>query len=226
MTTFERPKTAQEAVLLEIRTRLTDGRLPPGSAVRPDAIGDELGVSAVPVREALRILEGEGQVSYRPHRGYLVSEFDHKDLEEIYLIRELLEAEAVRQAIPQLEPLDLERMRDELAIMENAGEDILALMAAKRRFHFALFEGAGMPHVIRILRVLWDSSDAYRSMLFTNQQNRAAVYAKHVRLMELIEHRDIAGTIAELNEHRRTAVANLEMALMSVSDDEVVAENS
>ena len=49
--------------------------------------------------EIYYILEGEGQVSYRPHRGYLVSEFDHKDLEEIYLIRELLEAEAVREVV-------------------------------------------------------------------------------------------------------------------------------
>lgn len=215
MTTFERPKTAQEAVLLEIRSRLKDGRLPPGSAVRPDAIGDELGVSAVPVREALRILEGEGQVSYRPHRGYLVSEFDHKDLEEIYLIRELLEAEAVRQAIPRLEEAELERMVVELDIMSTAGEDVLTLMAAKRRFHFTLFEAADMPHVIRILRVLWDSSDSYRSLLFMNQENRDAVHEKHVRLMELIVHRDIAGTIAELNEHRHTAVANLARDLVS-----------
>ena len=219
MTTFERPKTAQEAVLLEIRQRLVDGRLPPGSAVRPDAIGDELGVSAVPVREALRILEGEGQVSYRPHRGYLVSEFDHHDLEEIYRIRELLEAEAVRAAIPLLDDEDLQRMRVELDVMEAAGNDILELMAAKRRFHFTLFEASEMPHVTRILRVLWDSSDAYRSLLFMQPKNRDAVHEKHSRLMELVAARDVEGTIAELDEHRRNAVAELESDRIPVPSD-------
>lgn len=215
MATFERPKTAQEAVLVEIRQRLIDGRLPPGSALRPDAIGDELGVSAVPVREALRILEGEGQVSYRPHRGYLVNEFDFGDIKEIYLIRELLEAEAVRAAVPLLDDEDLQRMQVELDLMEEAGDDILELMAAKRRFHFTLFEASEMPHVTRILRVLWDSSDAYRSLLFMHAENRQAVHEKHHRLLKLVADGDIEGTIAELNEHRRHAVTVLEADLSS-----------
>ena len=57
-------------------------------------------MSAVPVREALRILEGEGHVHYRPHRGYVVAALDVDDLTEIYRIRELLETEAVRQSHP------------------------------------------------------------------------------------------------------------------------------
>ena len=217
MTTFERPKTAQEAVLVEIRQQLLDGRLPPGSAVRPDAIGEELGVSAVPVREALRILEGEGQVSYRPHRGYLVNKFDLGDIKEIYLIRELLEAEAVRAAIPILEEEDHRRMHAELELMAEAKDDILELMAAKRRFHFALFEASEMPHVTRILRVLWDSSDAYRSLLFTHAENRQAVYEKHRRLLDLIASEDIEATIAELNSHRHYAVDVLEADLAAGS---------
>lgn len=65
---FRRPPTAQAAVLAELRVWISEGRLRPGEQVLSDVIAQELGVSRVPVREALRILEGEGQVTYTPTR--------------------------------------------------------------------------------------------------------------------------------------------------------------
>ncbi len=218
MTAFVRPKTAQEAVLAELRQRLLDGRLRPSSAIRPDAIGSELGVSAVPVREALRILEGEGQVSYRPHRGYLVTELDVVDLKEIYRIRELLEAEAVRHAVAELQPEDLERMRDAIGEMERVEEDIVGLTAANRRFHFTLLEAAQMPHLNRVIRGLWDSSDPYRSLYFMRSENRQRVYEEHRRILDAVEAGDVDRIIEELTVHRRHAVAEFESGLMPISE--------
>lgn len=215
---FERPKTAQEAVLSEIRQRLLDGRLRPSSAIRPDALGSELGVSAVPVREALRILEGEGQVSYRPHRGYLVAELDIGDLREIYRIRDLLEAEAVRGAVGELQPEDIERMRDAMLEMESVESDIVGLTAANRRFHFTLLEAAQMPHLNRLIRGLWDSSDPYRSHYFMRPQNRKRVYEEHRRILDAVEAGDADRIIEELAVHRQNAVAEFETGLMPISE--------
>lgn len=209
---FERPKTAQEAVLLELRKRLLDGRLQPGEAIRPDAVGEELGVSAVPVREALRILEGESQVRYRPHRGYLVTELDIKDLREIYGIRELLEAEAVRHAIGKLDKHDLEEMRSAMQEMESAGDDIFGLTTANRRFHFTIFEAADMPHLQRMITWLWDTSEPchYRSPSFMRPENRAQVDAEHHGIMDAVTAGDVDKVISELREHRQHALAALE----------------
>jgi DNA-binding GntR family transcriptional regulator len=97
------PPTRHVAVLSELRKRIVEATLRPGDQIFADAIAEELHVSRIPVREALRVLEGEGQVFYEPHRGYFVAELRLRDLRELYLMRELLEAEALRLSVPQLD---------------------------------------------------------------------------------------------------------------------------
>ncbi len=209
MSSFERPKTAQEAVLAEIREQLLDGRLAPGVSVRPDALGDELGVSAVPVREALRILEGEGHVHYRPHRGYVVATLDVDDLIEIYRIRELLETEAVRRAIPQLRGDTVARLREIVHEMDEVQDDVISLTAVNRRFHFTLFEAAEMPQLVRVLRILWDSSDRYRLRYLMSPENRRLVHDQHQRMMQAVSDRDVETFIDESQKHRAHAIGAL-----------------
>lgn len=217
MNSFKRPKTAQEAVLLEIRQRLRDRRLSPGSAIRPDAIGAELGVSAVPVREALRILEGEGHVEYRPHRGYMVAELDIDDLTEIYRIRELLENEAVRGAAGALGPDHLAELHGLIAEMAEVDDDVTALTAVNRRFHFTVFEAAGMPQTLRVLRILWDASDRYRSRYLSRPENRQLALEQHQRIVAGLTAGDLDKVIEEMRLHREQAVAAL--AMLGLSSD-------
>jgi DNA-binding GntR family transcriptional regulator len=82
-----RPPTTQEAVLAELRRMIARGEIRPGAQIVQDALADELGVSRVPLREALKMLEGEGLVTYRPHHGYFVTELSLADLLEVYRIR-------------------------------------------------------------------------------------------------------------------------------------------
>ncbi len=213
MNSFERPMTAQEAVLAEIRRQLLDGRLAPGVSVRPDALGEQLGVSAVPVREALRILEGEGHVQYRPHRGYVVAALDVEDLIEIYRIRELLETEAVRRAIPQLRTETVARLREIVHEMEQVQDDVMSLTSVNRRFHFTLFEAAEMPQLVRVLRILWDSSDRYRLRYLMSPENRQLVHDQHHRMMQAVADGDVESFVDESHKHRNHAIAALAEAL-------------
>ena len=206
---FERPKTAQEAVLAEIREQLLDGRLAPGVSIRPDALGEELGVSAVPVREALRILEGEGHVHYRPHRGYVVAALDVDDLIEIYRIRELLETEAVSRAIPRFRGETVARLREVVREMDEVQDDVISLTAVNRRFHFTLFEAAEMPQLVRVLRILWDSSDRYRLRYLMSAENRQLVHDQHQRMMQAVADGDVATFLDESHKHRAHAIAAL-----------------
>lgn len=220
MSSFERPKTAQEAVLAEIREQLLDGRLAPAESIRPDALGDELGVSAVPVREALRILEGEGHVHYRPHRGYVVAALDVNDLVEIYRIRELLETEAVRRAIPRLRSDTVVRLREIVHEMDEVQDDVISLTAVNRRFHFTLFEAAEMPQLVRVLRILWDSSDRYRLRYLMSPENRQLVHDQHQRMMQAVADGDVETFIDESQKHRSHAIAALAEAF-AVAEIEV-----
>ena len=219
MSSFERPKTAQEAVLAEIREQLLDGRLAPGGSIRPDALGEELGVSAVPVREALRILEGEGHVHYRPHRGYVVATLDVDDLIQIYRIRELLETEAVHRAIPRLQGDTVVRLREIVNEMDEVQDDVISLTAVNRQFHFTLFEAAEMPQLVRVLRILWDSSDRYRVRYLTSPENRRLVHDQHRRMMRAVADRDVETFVDESHKHRAHAIAALADTFASAAEE-------
>ncbi|TMR05653.1 GntR family transcriptional regulator [Actinomadura soli] len=209
-----RPPTAQQFVLEEIRRAITSGELRPGDPIRQDALAAELGVSRVPLREALKILEGEGLVAYRVHRGYGVVSLSMDDLREVYRIRELLEAEAVRRAIGELTAADLDRLEEIQRGVERAGEagDVAGMAAANRRFHFTLFECSGMPRLVRHIRLLWEATDAYRSLYYSDGENRQRVNREHRATLAALHDRDAEKAIASLDEHRAHAVAALELA--------------
>ena len=215
-TTPRRPPTAQEFVLGEVRRMIATGNLRAGEQIKQDALAEQLGTSRVPLREALKILEGEGQVTYHPHRGYFVANLSADDLIEVYRIRQLLEDEAVSRAIPLLTADDLAQLATAMAEVEAAGErgDVPAMTASNRRFHFILIERAGLPRLTRLIRQLWDATDAYRAMYFADPVNRIQVDREHRQILDALNERDIPRSIALLNTHRDHAVRRVTKALV------------
>ncbi|BCB89912.1 GntR family transcriptional regulator [Phytohabitans suffuscus] len=215
MGTFTRPQTAQQAVLEELRRAILAGELAPGAQIVQEAVAERLGLSRVPVREALKILEGEGQVRYQAHHGYFVTELDVTELLEIYAIRDLLESAAVTAAVPRLEVEDVVRMETALADMAKAAKkaDIVAMTAANRRFHFALFEASGKPRFVKIIRQLWDASEPYRSLYYAEPVNRTVVRQEHKQIVEAARNRQADLLVKLLAEHRSHAITRLRTVL-------------
>ena len=212
---FRRPPTAQEAVLTELRRAIGTGELRAGEQVLQDALAERYGVSRVPLREALKILEGEGQVVYRPHRGYFVAELDIDDLREIYRIRDLLESEAIRVAATALSGDDLARMVEAADGVDraDAAGDLVAMTTANRRFHFIIIEAAGMPRMARLIRILWDATDAYRSLYYADRDHRVQVQQEHRAVIDALSAGDGERAVRLLRDHREHAVAAVASAL-------------
>ncbi len=215
-----RPPTAQEFVLSELRRAILSRELRPGEPIRQDALADRLGVSRVPLREALKVLEGEGQVVYRPRCGYKVADLSLDDLLEVYFIRRLLESEAVRQAVAKLTAEDLAALAAAQQEVEKASEtqDVAAMAEANRRFHFGLFERCGMPRLVRLIRLLWDATDAYRSLYYGQHSNRARVNREHRAILAALRRRDTERVVRLLEEHRNHAVEELSKVIGSAED--------
>ena len=173
--------TAQEAALNELRDRIATGLLRPGEQVRQETLGNEVGLSVVPVREALKILEAEGQVVYTPHRGYFVARLNVRELTEAYRIRELLEDEAVTRGVPALVDEDISRMAEAIKDIDRhiRAKDITAVAAANRRFHFTLFDAADMPRMTNFIRILWEMTEPYRSLYIADAAHRKQVNEEH-----------------------------------------------
>ena len=212
---FRRPPTAQEAVLVALRQAIGSGELRPGEQVRQDALAERFGVSRVPLREALKILEGEGSVTYVPHRGYFVAELSLADLEEVYRIRELLEEEAVRTAVRRLTADGLAELTALVVACEDAGRagDVAAMTAANRSLHFTLYAASGRPRLVRMVRILWDATDAYRSLYYSDPANRERVEAEHRQVLAALRADDVDEAVRLLAEHRDHAVEHIRAVL-------------
>lgn len=205
---MQRPPTTQEFVLGELRQLIVSGRLSPRQPIRQDTISHELGVSRVPLREALKTLEAEGQVIYQPHRGYSVAELSLADLLEVYRMRELLESEAARVGVERFTDTDLGRMTDAQQDIEQAADngDLAGMISANRRFHFRLLEPCGMPRLLRTVRTLWDATDAYRAVYYNSTANRDRVRREHDAIVQAATDREAEQLVRLLTEHRQHAV--------------------
>ncbi|MEU3608044.1 GntR family transcriptional regulator [Streptomyces sp. NPDC035033] len=215
-----RPQTAQQFVLEEVRAAITSGELRPGAPIRQDALAARLEVSRVPLREALKALEAEGLVVHHIHRGYFVAELSLADLEEIYRIRALLETEAVRRAMdvgPEDLTATLEEIQREVERAARAG-DVTAMAEANRRFHFTLIDACGMPRLVRMITTLWDSTDAYRSLYYTDPGHRAQAVHEHRAVLSALREGDKAAAVHWLDDHRAHAVAALRAVLTPKED--------
>ncbi|MEX2547586.1 MAG: GntR family transcriptional regulator [Chloroflexota bacterium] len=200
---IERPRTAQAAALTELRRAILRGQLKPGNPIRQDAFAQRLGVSRVPVREALKVLEGEGLVDYTVHRGYQVASLDYEEVAELYYLRRLLETEAIKLATPLINDDDLQEMDRLRASMEALPpDDMEALAQLNRQFHFVVFQAASMPRMAKFIRMLWDASDAYRSIYYADAPAVSRIHEEHRQLQEALEARDADATIEIFNEHR------------------------
>jgi DNA-binding GntR family transcriptional regulator len=182
--------------------------LRPGQRVNQEDVAERMGVSVAPVREALRVLEQEGQVTYRPRRGYFVTELRIGDLEEIYALRQVLEERAARHALPTLEDDALDRIALAAKDCADAAEagDVAAELEANRRFHFAILESPDQVHAMRLIRLLWDSTEAYRALYYNSPDERRAALDAHDRIVAAIGRRDPDRLVAELDAHRGRAL--------------------
>lgn len=207
--------TAQQVALEHLRKCLSDGSLPPDARIRQERVAAEIGASVVPVREALKILEAEGQVLYLPHRGYQVRRLGVAELVETYQLRRLLEDEAVRLGGGQLDEAAFGALESAMATMEEAAAagDVESMVEANRAFHFGILAGAQMPRMLEFVRQLWQSTDAYRSRYYNDEANRRRVNLEHRQIVLALREQRIDDAVDLLERHRQAAVDKLSRLL-------------
>jgi DNA-binding GntR family transcriptional regulator len=207
--------TVSQLAVEALRHAIVTGSLRPGERVRQEEVAESLGVSIAPVREALAMLEQEGQVSYRPRRGYFVTELRIEDLEEIYELRRVLEGRAARRALPLLDNETLERIALAARDCADAAEtdEVATELEANRRFHFALLESPDQPHTMRVIRLLWDSTEAYRALYYNSPEERRRAVDAHDRILAALRERAADELIEALDDHRERALTVLRAIL-------------
>jgi DNA-binding GntR family transcriptional regulator len=207
-----RPPTLSEVVLRDLREDLIKGRFEPGDRVRVDQIAAEFGVSALPVREALRVLLAEGRVQYTSHKGYRVTALTIPDVEEIFLMCSVLEGEALRRGVPLLEDADVARIHGLLAQLESPPQSasVWDIATIHQDFHFVSMESAGLPRIQSELRRLWDHTDHYRTLyVFGDAELMELMNAGHRSIAAACAERDAERVVELTDTHRREALSHL-----------------
>jgi DNA-binding GntR family transcriptional regulator len=184
---------------------IAEGRIDPGARVLEVALAAELGVSRVPVREALRLLEGQGLLVSRHHRGIRVIELDQAWAAQLYEVRVALERVALRQAaaLYHAEPDRLRALDMVIAGMRKAAAagDRTAVNLADLAFHETVCAESGSP----LLMTLWRAIRRHVRILFARETYRevelARVVQQHVRMRALLAAGDVAGLEREIEEH-------------------------
>lgn len=205
-----------EIVLQRLRHSFLNARFRPGDPIRVDQMAAELGVSAVPVREALRVLSAEGRVIYTSRKGYTVASLSAGEVEELFLICGLLESEALKRGVPALDAADVGRMRQLHDEMERTStrHALWRKVQVHQDFHFIPIERAGLTRVAAELRRLWGHTDHYRGLYsFVEGPVLERMTRQHRELMDACQAGDAAGVVRIMDEHRATGLAGLAESL-------------
>ena len=170
-----------------IRAMIFSGEVRPGSRVDQDLIAEQVGVSRLPVREALIMMEGEGLITNQVRRGYFIANLTPEDLHDHFYIFGLLAGLAAERAAAKMMPEELDRLREILAQSADT-EDPRALNRLNEEFHAIINRNAGSRRLRVALGVLADSMP--RSFFELNPGREKLARAEHAEIIDALARRD------------------------------------
>jgi DNA-binding GntR family transcriptional regulator len=197
-------RTTADLVLEALRQRILSGQLRPGAPLRQEALADELGVSRIPVREAIRRLEAEGLVSVHAHRGAYVCGISAADVVETFELRLQIEPWLFGEAIRAAGAGRLDAARAALDASRHA--EAADWGRVNWRLHEALYLPARRDLAMNVLRQLHDRGDRYLRFQVVNVPLRKQAHAEHLALIEYAEKGDAAGAAKALRAHIQVAL--------------------
>ncbi|MGA7271051.1 MAG: GntR family transcriptional regulator [Acidimicrobiia bacterium] len=214
-----RSGSSVDRVYEALRSAIVMGHYPPGGPLRLHELSEDLGVSLIPIREALRRLEVERLVDNRPYRGAVVASISLSDVRDAYGTRILLESEALRRAWPNID-------EEALGVARNTLDEMFAAFEAGRmeegaqlhgRYHFDLWARAESPWLDHLIRILWSHTERYRNLALVLQTPARAGKEYHQVVLAALESRDLDSAILhtreELSRARDLVIEHLSDAL-------------
>jgi DNA-binding GntR family transcriptional regulator len=193
-----RPATTVAWILQNLRTAILEGSLEAHALVRQDELAATYGVSRMPIREAIRLLEAEGLVVSRPNRGVVVAPLDPDDAQEIFDVRGVLEPLALRRSIPRLTDLQKQQAKAALDALEHSDPEDSA--AAHRAFHLSLHAAAGA-RLVRLIGQYLDAAQRYLRLEATLSETVTKDLREHRALLAATIDGDVDLAVNLMQQH-------------------------
>jgi len=198
-----KPQSIREMVFKQLRKEILLGVRKPGEKLVESELAKELGVSRTPVREALHKLEQEGLIQVFPRKYSLVIGITNDCLNEINLIRALLEPAAAKQAVKHLTDEQLAELEELLDQSEYyfRKNDIRNLLRVHDAFHQMIIQASKMPRIIQILENMHDYIVRFRISFLSHPELVERSIREHRKILAAAKSRDAEKVEAIFKEH-------------------------
>ena len=198
--------TKLEAVYNILKENIVNGNLKPGDRLIIRKLARELGVSEIPIREAIRLLEAQGLVTMIPHAGVRVSMLDKDNIREIVETRSILEGYAAVLAIPLSDPATealtdcIEEMRECVAQQEFAKFGVI-----NTKFHKILYDQCANKRINKMIDALLNEYERTRAVFGLSQERLKRSLKEHEAILEALVACDKKKTEQLVRTHRLNA---------------------
>lgn len=212
-------KTRTQLVAEAIREKILTGEFKSGSPLRQAALAEELNVSRIPVREALLQLEAEGLVNFEAHKGASVTEVSASQVDEIFDLRALLEAELLRHSLDKLSVEDLqdaEALLEELETAMAAGDTQAATGHLNSAFHAKLYSRAERPQTRELVEQFSKNSERYVRMHILLAGGLNTAPEEHRELLKLCRAKRVDAACDYLIRHITGAKEDIKKLLIKM----------
>jgi DNA-binding GntR family transcriptional regulator len=179
-------RTLKDLVAASLRKAILYGDIKPGQQLKQETIASQLGISRMPVREALSQLENEGLIKNIPYKGCTVCTFTAADIKEIYQIRKVLESYATELATQNMAPDDIAKLEDLMLKLKNCieNDDIDSYAAWDQQFHNTIFEKSANHRLYNFIKTIWQSFPMYLAYSIPKRISRS--FEEQSRILEAI----------------------------------------
>ena len=195
------PRALYEQVAEQLRQRIFQHELEPGSWIDELKIAEEYGISRTPLREALKVLAAEGLITMKLRRGAYVTEVSPKDVSDVYHLLSLLEADAAGVVAKTATPEDLEnllRTHEELKLQTDDAERFFEL---NESFHMQLLDIAANRWRNQLVSDLRKVMKLNRHKSLFKQGRIEDSLAEHDAIMQALLQRDADAATAAVRTH-------------------------
>lgn len=197
-------KTRTQLVVETLREKILSGEIQAGQPLRQAALAEELNVSRIPVREALLQLEAEGLVAFEPHKGATATELNASQVDELFELRAMLEADLLASSIPHISNEKLDEASLILTKLEKAlGKENAANTWSELNsdYHNCLYSGADRPQTQDLVDTLNKNADRYIRMHLLWAGGISKAESEHNELLDLCKARNVEKAVAVLKQH-------------------------
>jgi DNA-binding GntR family transcriptional regulator len=197
---LKKTMSATQGAYVELKRRILDGELAEGSPIRQDEVAALLGVSKIPVREALMRLQSEGLVKFTPNVGAVVATLTVMDYIEMLDMRLALECRALELAVPNMASSDFARARELLSAYHSAmnNEEWSDLNV---QFHETLYAPSDRPRLLATIRSVQEHMGRLLRLRVTMAAQHDRSHDEHLNILEACEGGDVKNAVRLLRKH-------------------------